>query len=166
MNRRSNRHIVPLYGKSVSLFTRVFRFEERSPPFEVPWKPAKNVFQAAPREGQQHQQHAVLQGLTLVPISAQLERFCPPYSPEVAHECVLELLKLSSAVNECKPLPSSPFWLHTCMGDATTRRNSGVMHIGPHAQGLTLVHFSGQRKHILWDSCGAWVSPSLLDRGT
>jgi len=28
-NRRSNRHIVPLYGKSDRLFTRVFRFEER-----------------------------------------------------------------------------------------------------------------------------------------
>ena len=33
-------------------------------------------------------------------------------------------------------------------------------------QGLTLVHFSAQRKHILWDTFGAWFSPSLLDRGT
>jgi hypothetical protein len=33
-------------------------------------------------------------------------------------------------------------------------------------QGLTLVHFSAQRKHILWDTSGAWFSPSLLDRGT
>ena len=30
-NRRSNRHIVPLYGK----------FETRGPPFEVPWNTAK-----------------------------------------------------------------------------------------------------------------------------
>jgi len=32
-------------------------------------------------------------------------------------------------------------------------------------QGLTLVHISGQRKHILWDTLGARFSPSLLDRG-
>jgi len=25
----------------------------------------------------------------------------------------------------------------------------------PHDQGLTLVHFSAQRKHILWDALGA-----------
>jgi len=30
-------------------------------------------------------------------------------------------------------------------------------------QGLTLVHFSAQRKHFLWDTFGAWCSPSLLD---
>jgi len=28
-NRLSNRHIVPLYGKSARLFTRAFRFEVR-----------------------------------------------------------------------------------------------------------------------------------------
>ena len=33
-------------------------------------------------------------------------------------------------------------------------------------QGLTLVHYSAQRKHILWDTLGASFSPSLLDRGT
>jgi hypothetical protein len=33
-------------------------------------------------------------------------------------------------------------------------------------QGLPLVHFSAQRKHILWDTLGARFSPSLLDRGT
>jgi hypothetical protein len=32
-------------------------------------------------------------------------------------------------------------------------------------QGLTLVHFSAQRKHKLWDTFGAWLSTSLLDRG-
>jgi len=34
------------------------------------------------------------------------------------------------------------------------------------AQGLTLVHFSAQHKHTVWDTLGAWFSPSLLDRGT
>jgi hypothetical protein len=33
-------------------------------------------------------------------------------------------------------------------------------------QGLTLVHFSAQRKPILCDTLGACLSPSLLDRGT
>jgi tRNA(Phe) wybutosine-synthesizing methylase Tyw3 len=33
-------------------------------------------------------------------------------------------------------------------------------------QELTLVHFSAQRKHISWDTFGAWLSRSLLDRGT
>jgi hypothetical protein len=33
------------------------------------------------------------------------------------------------------------------------------------AQGLTLVHRSAQRKHILWDTLGALVLPSLSDRG-
>jgi hypothetical protein len=33
------------------------------------------------------------------------------------------------------------------------------------SQGLTLVHFSAQSKHILWDTL-AGFSPSLLDRGT
>jgi len=26
--------------------------------------------------------------------------------------------------------------------------------------------FSAQRKHLLWDTMGAWFNPSLLDRGT
>jgi hypothetical protein len=47
------------------------------------------------------------QGLTLVPNSAQLELFRPPYNPTLAHERVLELLKLSSNVNEFEPLPWS-----------------------------------------------------------
>jgi hypothetical protein len=33
-------------------------------------------------------------------------------------------------------------------------------------QGLTLVHFSVQRKQIWWDTLAAWFSPSPLDRGT
>jgi len=37
--------------------------------------------------------------------------------------------------------------------------------VGP-CQGLTLVHFSAQRKHILLDTLGALFSPSLLDRRT
>jgi len=36
----------------------------------------------------------------------------------------------------------------------------------PLTQGLTLVHHSAQRKHILWDTLGAWFPPSLSDRGT
>jgi len=32
-------------------------------------------------------------------------------------------------------------------------------------QGLTLVHFSAQRMHILWDTLGAIFFPGLLDRG-
>jgi len=33
-------------------------------------------------------------------------------------------------------------------------------------QGLTLVHFSAQRKHIWWDTLGAQFPPCLLDWGT
>jgi hypothetical protein len=33
-------------------------------------------------------------------------------------------------------------------------------------QGLTLVHYSAQRKHILGDTLGASFSPSLSYRGT
>jgi len=44
---------------------------------------------------------ASAQGLTLVPISAQLERFC--VQPSLTQEYVPELLKLSSNVDECKP---------------------------------------------------------------
>jgi hypothetical protein len=45
-------------------------------------------------------------------------------------------------------------WTSTPSSSATSR------------QGLTLVHLSAQRKHFLWDSLGALISPSLLDRGT
>jgi hypothetical protein len=38
--------------------------------------------------------------------------------------------------------------------------------VKPHDQGLTLVHFSAQHKRILWDTLGAWIFPSLSDRGT
>ena len=44
------------------------------------------------------------QGLVLVPISAQLELFVHRVT-YLNPECVLELLKLSCIVNECKPLP-------------------------------------------------------------
>jgi len=40
-----------------------------------------------------------------------------------------------------------------------------VVRVEPGRQGLTLVHFSAQRKHILLDTLGALFSPSLLDRG-
>jgi hypothetical protein len=37
-NKLSNRNIIPLYGKSDRLFTRVFRFEERWPHLRYPGK--------------------------------------------------------------------------------------------------------------------------------
>ena len=49
--------------------------------------------------------HVRWPGLTLVPNSAQVELFCPPYKPnQRLHVSWLELLKLSSTVNKCKPL--------------------------------------------------------------
>jgi hypothetical protein len=48
------------------------------------------------------------QGLPLIAISAQLELFCPTYAQHPTHDFVLELLKLSSNVNECKPQPAVP----------------------------------------------------------
>jgi hypothetical protein len=38
--------------------------------------------------------------------------------------------------------------------------------MGTAKHGLTLVHVSAQREHILWDTLGARFSPSLLDRRT
>jgi len=46
-------------------------------------------------------------------------------------------LNLSSEVDECKPLPR------------------GEQPDGHGGQGLTLVHFSAERKHILWNTLGA-----------
>ena len=45
---------------------------------------------------------------------------------------------------------------------ATTQRGTHT----PGFQGLSLVHLSAQRKHILWDMFGACFPPTLLDRGT
>jgi len=103
------------------------------------------------------------QGLTLVPVSAQLELTLPlsaqlkltvsPISPDVTRGCVLKVLKLSSKasdkppkvlklsseVSECKPLVSGGAGrgraAHGRYGRRRRRR-----------QGLTLVHFSAQRK--------------------
>ena len=44
------------------------------------------------------------QGLTLVHVRAQLELSLCPTHPNVTHECVPNVLKLSSNVNECKSL--------------------------------------------------------------
>jgi len=61
-------------------------------------------------------------------------------------ECVLELLKLSSTVNECKPLASG------------RRLSEGQFDLGPEpafspdadaGQGLTLVHYSAQLEPCL-----------------
>jgi hypothetical protein len=51
--------------------------------------------------------------------------------------CVRMALNLSSEVDECKPLPR------------------GEQPDGHGGQGLTLVHFSAERKHILWNTLGA-----------
>ena len=42
-NRQSNRYIVPLYGKYDRLFTRVRKFAQRCPPFEMPRKAARKA---------------------------------------------------------------------------------------------------------------------------
>jgi len=50
-------------------------------------------------------------GLHSFSISAQLELFYHntfTVEATLTHECVLELLKLSSNLNECKPLPRGP----------------------------------------------------------
>ena len=44
-------------------------------------------------------------------------------------------------------------------------KQSGPTHVSTSVQGLTLVHFSAQRKHILWDRLGARFSFSLSDWG-
>ena len=68
------------------------------------WRPPRRRSRtgAAPRR----RRRACGQGLKLVPISAQLELFSPPCVTQLNPECVLELLKLSSNKNECKPLPA------------------------------------------------------------
>ena len=49
---------------------------------------------------------ALSQGLTLVPISAELELFCPSCNPtNLTHECVLGVAQVESNMNVCKPLP-------------------------------------------------------------
>jgi hypothetical protein len=109
------------------------------------------------------------QGLTSLPISAHLELFCPPCNPlqsvtgarakawcllihaeaslslslslslHLSHECVLELVQLSSDVNECKPL------LMGCQRwDGATATRFLREQEAAEGQGLTLVHFSAQ----------------------
>ena len=58
-------------------------------------------------------------------------------------------------------LPGLTTWVCRC----TTSAPAGPCRTRSR-QGLTLVHFSAQRKHILLDTLGACFSPSLLDSGT
>jgi len=57
--------------------------------------------------------------------------------PNFTHECVLKLLKLSSNVNECKPLPLGSKYAVKALdvGSGLASRNTASK------QGLTLVHF-------------------------
>ena len=60
-------------------------------------------------------------------------------------------LKLSGKVNECKPLPTTRAtrsWRSATTANAESSQQSPT---APWRQGLKLVHFSAQRKHILWD---------------
>jgi hypothetical protein len=58
---------------------------------------------------------------------------------------------LSFNVNECKPLPrkyiASPYVAKHKM----VEKNATSRPASPSYQGLTLVHFSAQRKRFLWD---------------
>ena len=58
-------------------------------------------------------------------------------------------------MDECKPLPRS--LLTTRVASASPVMSSAMMSNGspPAWQGLTLVHFSDQRKHILCGTLGA-----------
>jgi hypothetical protein len=48
------------------------------------------------------------QGLTLVPIAAHLDFFCPPWNPASLMNVFWSCSKLSSDVNECKSLRHTP----------------------------------------------------------
>jgi len=50
--------------------------------------------------------------------------------------------------------------------NSSARRVGLISLLVASSQGLTLVHFSAQHKHSLWDTLSAWFPPSLLDRGT
>ena len=64
-------------------------------------------------------------------------------------ECVLKLLKSSSNVKECKPLPFTRGSYIVAPAQSRGATWSSGASLG---QGLTLVHFSAQRKHFMWDS--------------
>ena len=59
-------------------------------------------------------------------------------------------------MDERKPLPST----------LSAVKRAGDMRAVPASRALHSSNFSAQCKHILWDTLGAWFSPSLLDRGT
>jgi len=63
------------------------------------------------------------------------------------------VLTLSSKADEWKPLPLGERMFVPVLGQAADHggaaRRAGR---GALTQGLTLVHFSGQHKHLLWDT--------------
>jgi hypothetical protein len=66
-------------------------------------------------------------------------------------------------VDGCKPLPvGKTMWVIRLSVNTAVQ---GAIEL-PAPQGLTLVHISAQRMHILWDTSGASFPPSPLDRGT
>jgi hypothetical protein len=79
----------------------------------------------------------------------------------------------SGAANPaCVPRPLGPAGTVHIRAVASPDPDASKLDVGDHAQmntslqGLTLVHFSAQRKHILLDTLGAWVSRSLSNRET
>ena len=66
-------------------------------------------------------------------------------------------------MDECKPLPR----MREVMRAENMRVcTNSLLRIVTSCQGLTLVHFSARRTHILWDALGAGFSATLSDRGT
>jgi hypothetical protein len=68
---------------------------------------------------------------------------------------------VASNISQVLPKPKAPenvriIFAGAERAEATLARAEG--------KGLTLVHFSAQLKHILWDTFGAWFCHSQLDR--
>jgi len=49
--------------------------------------------------------------------------------------------------------------------DDRSVRHAQALHQAPGGQGLTLVHLSARRKHILWDTVGCMISPQSVRQG-
>jgi len=66
-------------------------------------------------------------------------------------------------MDECKPLPGDSIWFR--FGELTFSA-SRASHRTAAAQGLTLLHFSAQCKHISWDTFSCMVFPRPIRRGS